>query len=191
MDALVDGFGDSGGLFNEFIASGVPQLVNAFAEFGKAKMTATRGLWKIGSGKERSAVGEGENCHWPTTVTVHCLNGIHVDRVDIGSFLAIDLDVDEQPIHEFASGFVFERLMSHDVAPMAGRIADRNENGNVTAFRFGQRFRPPRPPIHGVVGVLAQVRAGFVREAICHGREGIGDEVLRCGHVADPSYRIQ
>jgi hypothetical protein len=39
--------------------------------------------------------------------------------------------------------------------------------------------------------VLSEIRAGFIREAIGHGRESTGDEVLRCGHVADPSYRIQ
>lgn len=77
------------------------------------------------------------------------------------------------------------------MAPMAGRVADGNEHGNISAFRFSEGLRPPRPPIDGIVSVLAEVRAGFVREAICHGREGIGDEVLRCGHVADPSYRIQ
>ena len=77
------------------------------------------------------------------------------------------------------------------MAPMAGRVADGNEHGNISAFRFSEGLRPPLPPIDGIVSVLAEVRAGFVREAICHGREGIGDEVLRCGHVADPSYRIQ
>ena len=77
------------------------------------------------------------------------------------------------------------------MAPMAGRVADGNEYGNISALRFGKGLRPPRPPIDGVIRVLAEVRAGFVGEAVCHGREGIGDEVLRCGHVADPSYRVQ
>lgn len=191
LDALVNRLGDSGGLFNQFIATGVPQLVDSFAKLGETKMSATRGFRKVRAREERFAVGQAKHRHWPTAVTIHGLNSVHVDRINIWSFFAIDLDVDEQSIHEFAGGFVLKRLMGHDMAPMAGRVADGNEDGHISPFRLGQRFRPPRPPIDGIVSVLSEIRAGFIRKAICHGRESTGDEVLRCGHVADPSYRIQ
>ena len=49
----------------------------------------------------------------------------HVDLVDVRTLLAIDFDIDEKLIHDRGGGVVLETFMCHDVAPMAGRIADR------------------------------------------------------------------
>jgi hypothetical protein len=48
-----------------------------------------------------------------------------VDLVDIGTFLAIDFDVHEQRVHERRGRLVLEGLVRHDMAPMAGGVADR------------------------------------------------------------------
>ena len=57
LDTLIDCLGHGGGLFNEFVAPGVPQLVDALAELGETKMPATRVFRKVCSGEERFAVG--------------------------------------------------------------------------------------------------------------------------------------
>jgi hypothetical protein len=47
--------------------------------------------------------------------------------------------------------------MSHDVAPMAGRVPDAEENGDITPARLFKSFLRPLPPINGVFGMLQQI----------------------------------
>ena len=56
-------------------------------------------LREVGAAEERPAVGRQEHGHRPAAVTGHRLHRVHVDRVDVGSFLAVDLHVDEQVVH--------------------------------------------------------------------------------------------
>ena len=48
----------------------------------------------------------------------------HVDLIDVGAFLAIHFDVDEEIVHHLRGCRVLEALVRHDVTPMAGGIAD-------------------------------------------------------------------
>jgi len=48
------------------------------------------------------------------------LDRAHVDLVDVGPLLAVDLDVDEELVHEARRRLVLERLVGHHVAPVAG-----------------------------------------------------------------------
>src|SRR5216684_2096989 len=52
------------------------------------------------------------------------------------------------------------------MAPMAGSIADRQQDRPVAALGFGQCFLAPRPPMHRVIGVLQQVGTGLGAQAI-------------------------
>ena len=54
---------------------------------------------------------------------------------------------------------VLERLALHHVAPVAGGVADAEEDGLVLGAGLLQGLRPPGVPVHRVVGVLQQVRA--------------------------------
>src|SRR3569623_1378778 len=67
-------------------------------------------------------------------------------------------------------------LVRHDVAPVASRVPDAEEDRDVTTPRLGERLLAPRPPVHRVVLVLQQVGAGRVRQAVDHlptlGRSG-------------------
>src|SRR5258708_7927099 len=49
---------------------------------------------------------------------------------------------------------------------MAGRIADRQENGLVLAARLPERFVAPRVPVHGIGRVLQQVRTALARQTV-------------------------
>ena len=56
--------------------------------------------------------------------------------------------------------------MLHHVAPVAGRVADREEDRLVLAARPLQRLVAPGVPVDGVVGVLEEVGARLAREAV-------------------------
>ena len=89
-----------------------------------------------------------------------------VDAVEIGAFLAIDLDVDELGVHPRRDVGVFERFVCHHVTPVAGRVADREQDGLVLARRALERFAAPGIPVDRVVGVLQEIGAGSVGELV-------------------------
>ncbi len=64
----------------------------------------------------------------------------HVDLVDVWPLFAVDLDVDEQVVHHPCGVFVFKTLVRHDMAPMAGGVADREQDRLVAALGFRQRL---------------------------------------------------
>ena len=71
---------------------------------------------------------------------------VHEDRVDVGALLAVDLHVDEQLVHQLRGRRVLEALVRHHVAPVARRVADRDEHRLVEPPRLGERLLAPRPP---------------------------------------------
>jgi hypothetical protein len=99
-------------------------------------------------------------------VTGHGLHGVHVDGVDVGPFLAVDLHVDEQVVHDLRRVRVLEGLVGHHVAPVAGRIADREEDRLVGGAGCLERLVAPGVPVDRVVGVLAEVGARLVGQAV-------------------------
>ena len=77
-------------------------------------------------------------------------------------------------------GLVLEALVRHDVAPVAGGIADREQDRLVAALGLGQRRRSPRPPVDRVVLVLEQIGLVSLREAVLvrHGGGGSGRHLV-------------
>ena len=102
-----------------------------------------RRLREVRAAPERSAVGVHDDGHRPAAATGERLHGVHVDRVDVGSLLAVDLDVDERGVHRGGDLVVLEALVGHDVAPVAGRVA-RPTAGSGRCAR-GRRRTPRRP----------------------------------------------
>src|SRR5262249_11695994 len=89
--------------------------------------------------------------------------------------LAIDLDVDEQLVHHRRRRLVLEALVRHDVAPVAGRIADRQQDRLGRRLGLRQRLRTPRSPMDGIVLVLQEIGARFEPAAVlAHGCSGFG-----------------
>ena len=121
---------------------------------------------EVGAAEERLAVGGHEDRHRPAARARHRLGGLHVDRVDVGSLLPVDLHVDEQLVHHGRRGRVLEGLVGHHVAPVAGRVPDRQQHGHVPAAGLRERLLAPREPVDRVVGVLAQVGAGLAAEPV-------------------------
>ena len=66
---------------------------------------------------------------------------------------------------------VLEGLVGHHVAPVAGGVTDAEEEGFLLRTGPGKGLLAPWPPVHGVVGVLAQVGRGLGGEAVGHDRK--------------------
>ncbi len=116
--------------------------------------------------EERLALGRQEDRHRPAPVPAQRDDRVHVDGVDVGALLAVDLDVDEALVHHLGGLAVLERLVLHHVAPVARRVADREQDRLVLLARSGARLLTPRVPVDRVVGVLEEVRARLLREAV-------------------------
>ncbi len=97
-----------------------------------------------------------------------------INLVQVGTFLSIDFDVDEQFVHQLRGASVFEGLVRHHMAPVAGRVADRQKNGLVFLLGACQRRFAPGIPIDRILRVLQQVRAGLLGEVIAQHLHGPG-----------------
>ncbi len=79
-----------------------------------------------------------------------------VDAVDVGPLLAVHLDVDEQLVHHRRGGRILEGFMRHHMAPVAGRVADRQQDRLAAGVRRRRRLLPmdtsPRDCGHAAAG---------------------------------------
>ena len=152
---LVDGFGELGGLLLHVVALLVPGLGHDLADRANAGMPCRSSLGKVGAAVERAAVGREPHRHRPTAAAGERLHGLHVDRVDVGPLLAVDLHVHEEPVHDLGDGRVLERLVRHHVTPVARRVADREEDRLAVRARVRRLRRPTdtsRPGCRGAGG---------------------------------------
>jgi len=145
-----------------------PRLDHASQDLLEARHPVARLIRKIGARVKRLSVWREKDRHGPAATTGHRIDGLHVDAVDIGTLLAIDLHVDEVRVHLFGRHLVFERLVRHHVAPVTSRVADAEQNRFVLFFREPHRLLAPWIPIDRVVDVLKQIGAGLVLEMIGH-----------------------
>ncbi len=143
-------------------------LGDALQHVGERGHPVPRLRWKIGTAEERPLVARREeHRERPAAAALgeHLVRGL-VDAIEVGALLAIDLDVDEELVHDRGTGRVLEGFVRHHVAPVAGGVADREQDRLVLAARPLESLRPPRVPVDRIPGVLQQVRAGLVREPV-------------------------
>ena len=152
-------------------------LCDSFQQTGEAwHIVAVNGR-EVCAAIEWLAVWGEEHGHGPAAAAGQHLHRFHVDGVQIRPLLAVDFNVDEVIVHDLGNGVVLKGLALHHVTPVAGRIADAQQDGFVLAPRTVQRLRAPRIPVHGIVGVLQQIGAGLVNQAVGHERHflsGVG-----------------
>ncbi len=123
----------------------------------------------VGAAVHRPAVRVEEHGQGPAALFAHRVQRGHVDVVDVRPLLAIDFHVDEQLVHPVGGLGVLEQLVRHHMAPVAGGVADRDEDRTVAPLRFRQRLLAPRAPVDGVVRVLQQIGRGRVVEEVAAG----------------------
>ena len=98
---------------------------------------------EVGAGVEGHLLGGEEHVQRPAALAGHRLARLHVDRVQVGPLLAVELDAHEALVHERGGVRVLEGLALHHVAPVAGRVADRQQDRHVALAR---RAPAPRRP---------------------------------------------
>ena len=123
---------------------------------------------QVGAAPERLAGRREQHGHRPAAAAGQGSGGCHVDGVDVGSFLTVDLDRDKSRLQGCRHRLVLEGLVRHDVAPVAGGVADRQEDRPVESAGQRERFRSPFPPVHRVVGMLSQVGALGLGQTVAH-----------------------
>ena len=87
-----------------------------------------RNLGKISAAPEWFASRRQEHGQGPAAAFAESVQGRHINMIDIGALLPIDLDVHEKLVHRGRRCFVLETFMRHHMAPMAGGISDREQN---------------------------------------------------------------
>ncbi len=93
-------------------------------EVDERRFSVSGGLGKIRAAPERLPVRGQKHGERPAAMLAEVVQCRHVDLIDVGAFLAVDLDVDEQLVHHARRRLILEALMRHHVAPVAGGIAD-------------------------------------------------------------------
>ena len=136
----------------------------------KGRPAVARVLGEVRAAPERLGVGGEEHGERPAALLAELVQRRHVDGVDVGTLLAVDLDVDEEVVHHLRGLAVLEALMRHHVAPMAGGVADREQDGLARALGLGERLWPPRPPMHRVLLVLEEIGARLAAETVSFAR---------------------
>ena len=146
---------------------------------------------KVGPAEERLAVGSQPDRHRPTSPAGHRLHRRHVDRVDVRPFLPVHLDRNVVLVEEPCDLKVLERFTLHDVAPVAGAVADAEENRPPEASGGFKRLIPPGIPVHRVVGMLQQVRAGGQGQPVGEPGRSVIMEKLGSRHIirTEPFHR--
>ena len=149
--------------FGAVVLPDLGDLLEDLQEAGAAEFALGR---KVGAGVEGFEVGGEETVEGPPSLAGHGLNGGHVYFVNVGALFAIHFDADKVGVEEGGDGAVLEGFAFHDVAPVAGGVADTEENGFVFRFGAGEGLVAPREPVHRVVLVLEEVGRLFQREAV-------------------------
>ena len=103
-----------------FLPLVLPGVVQRLQHTGKPGPTVAVLWWKVGSGVKRFEVGRQEEGVRPAAAATRQLGRRHVDLIEIGSLLAVHLDIDEPLIHHRRNLGSGEDLALHDVAPVAG-----------------------------------------------------------------------
>ena len=133
---------------------------------------------KIGAAPERRAIRRDEHGERPAALLSHAVQRRHVDVVDVGTFLPVDLHVDEIAVHQRGGRLVLEALVRHHVAPVAGGVADRQDRA-VEPARLLERGAPQD---RQCTGLSARAAAGRARS---RGRAGFRAEAWQEDRALD------
>ena len=143
-----------------------PGLTDRDENLGEGRHAAPRAVRPVGATMKGTSVGVAEHGHRPAAPTGQRGDSGHVDTVHVGPFFPVHLHVHESVVHQGGGIRVLERFVGHDVAPMAGGVADRQEHRHVPSTRLDESLVTPWKPLDRIGGVLAQTRAALIGQAI-------------------------
>ncbi len=147
------------------------------------------GLWReIGAPPIWLALGRQEDGQRPAALFTHHVERGLEHRVEVGTFLPVDLHVDEVLVHQRCRLGILEAFLGHHMAPVARRIADGHEDGLAGVPGFLQGVGSPGHPVDRVVLVLQQIGARRLGEQVHRHasslRKKTEDQKLCCNRLA-------
>ena len=121
---------------------------------------------RIQHDKRRKALWRDKGIQGPTRHAVElCREGLQ-GIVQTAVEFTVDLDRDEIAVEQSGYLRVLVAFALHDVAPVAGEVAHRNEQQLVFTLGAGEGVGIPFLPGHRVVAMQGQVRRGMVYKLI-------------------------
>ena len=156
------------------LRGGVPGLVPALAvvlrhaQQDACEARPAEGVHRreVGAAEKDLAVRREEAGQRPAALPADSADRVLVAGVEIGPFVAVDLDGDEVLVDDGRHCRVVVTLMVQHMAPVTPHGPDVEQNRFVLARRPLECFPRPRIPVHGLVRGGTQIRALFGGEAI-------------------------
>ena len=108
-------------------------------------------LGQIGGCKDRLPVWCGQNSGRPPAGASEHLTGQQIDRVNVWPFLPVHLHRDEMRPQKIRHFLIRKALPGNDMAPVAGGVADGEEEQLLLLLRPLERLGAPGIPVHRVV----------------------------------------
>ncbi len=149
-----EGFDQGRSIGGDLVRLLAVHLGDAAQDVDEGRPAPLAALREIRAAPERPRVAVEEHGERPAALLPQAMERAHVDRVDVGALLAVDLDVDEEIVHHRRSRLVLEAFVRHHMAPVAGGIADRQQNGLAGRLGLGDGLGAPRAPVDRVVLML-------------------------------------
>ena len=147
----------------------LPQAGNLAQDLDKAGLAVPALRRKIGSAVKGLQIRRKKAIQRPPSLPRHRLHRCHIDPVHVRPLLPVHLDAHEMRVEEAGRRVVLEGFPLHDVAPVAGRVADAQEDRLAFRARLGERLRSPGEPIDRVMLVLQQVRRFLAAQPVRRG----------------------
>ena len=155
-------------LLAEFVAVVLPGLTQPEQDPHKPRPAIAILRREVRSAEEGFSLRGHEHRQRPAASLAHDLDDLLIGVVDVGSLLAIDLDVDEPLVHQARDVRILERLVGHHMTPVAGGVPHRQVDRLVLFSGSAERVLSPWIPIDRVLGVLPEIRRGFLGQSIRH-----------------------
>jgi hypothetical protein len=93
----------------------------------------------------------------PTALTGHGQARGHVGLVEIRAHFAVNFNANPPGIEDFRDFRIVKNFVGHNMAPVAGSVANRYQQPFALGCSPLQEFGTPLIPVNGLVGVLLQV----------------------------------
>ena len=148
---------------------GFPEARDLGEDLAEARPAEARRIGEIGAAPERRAIGVEEHGERPAALLAEGMERVHIEPVDIGPLLAVDLDADEVGVQKLGGFRVLEALMGHDVAPVAGSIADGEQDRLVLGAGAVERCLAPGQPMDRIEAMLEKIGARFAVKLVAAG----------------------
>ena len=167
-EVLLHRLGHHVGLLEQLGTPEEPRLAQALQDPRQAGAAPGIGGREVRPREEGLEVGGEEDRVGPAARARDELRRGHVDLVHVGPLLAVDLDADESLVHLAGDLGDGEALPLHHVTPVAGRVADREEDRLVLGAGAREGLLAPRVPVDRVVFVEEEVGARLTRQTVRH-----------------------